>query len=157
MANNYVQCTPAQALKATKEEADILIRLAEQSEDECNIHGFTFEYYKKHKSFYMYAGGCGDENNLPEPFLTALGKLIQKNKLPYLIFGNAFTCDKMHPGQFGGGSFRIHTDGYVEHPEIVWDNKVDKLKDGIKYAINELKEWGSIEAVEILEAVLRNK
>ena len=62
----------------------------------------------------------------------------------------------MRPGEFGGGQFRIHTDGTIKYPDNVWNDKVDKLKDALKYAIQELKEFGSIEAVKALEGALKN-
>ena len=80
MADNYCQCTPTQALKATKKEAYELIKLLEK-ETEDAYHGFRGDYYKKDKEFYMYAEDSMDETQFSKAFLLALARLIKKNKM----------------------------------------------------------------------------
>jgi len=123
MANNYSQCTPVEALKASKKEAHALIELLHAGQEETDDpHGYTGEYYENDNQFYMYAEDYENSENLPESFLKELGKLIAKTRRKYWEFGYAFTCDKMRPGEFGGGQFRIHTDGRIEYPEIKWES-----------------------------------
>ena len=119
MANNYYQCTPVQALKVTRKEAVELIDLL-NPEEEDTFHGFIGEHYEKENTFYMYCEEGGDPDELPKPFLKKLGKLIAKNKLKYLEFGYCFYCDKMRPGEFGGGEFRISIKGEIIYPKINW-------------------------------------
>jgi len=121
MADNYTQCTPECALKATKEEADNLIKLLDNQDIENDVcHGFRGEYYEETGKFYMFAEDNTNEGDLSEEFLKTLGKLIKKNTLPYLEFGYACTCSKMRPGEFGGGYFRINTKGEILYPELKW-------------------------------------
>jgi len=128
MANSYSQCTPECVLKATKKEAENLIKLAqytEEQEDAGEYHGFSFEYYN---GFYMYAEDNFDVSYFGTDFLKALGKLIKKNKMEYLLFGYAYTCSKLRPGEFGGGEFRIYTDGKIKYPTIIWPRKKEIKK-----------------------------
>ena len=120
MADNYYQCTPVQALKATREESVKLIELLQDDEESDRYNGFTGEYYDKDGQFYMYAEDSGDTDGFSEDFLAELGKLIAKNRMLYLEFGYAFTCSKMHPGDFGGGRFRIYVDGTLVYPRDTW-------------------------------------
>lgn len=131
MANNYAQCTPHTSLECTKEQAlkliDILELEVEGQEDyvndiygEPNEHGFKGEYYED-GTFYMYSEDYFDTDYLPKEFTKELGKIIRENDLPYLEFGYAITCDKLRPGEFGGGNFRIYPDSKVLYPTITWD------------------------------------
>jgi len=121
MSNNYSQCTPDTALETTKEEGKRLCELL-NSEDDGDYHGFQGEliYEDDTCEFYMYADDGMYVEDLPEEFLKELGKLIAKNNRGFLTFGYACTCDKMRPGEFGGGEFRITKAGEVVYPEIVY-------------------------------------
>jgi len=121
MSNNYFQCTPTNSLKATKEESDELRALLEEAGEDV-FHGCTIEYDENSKYFYLYFEE-GEPSELPTPFLKTLGKLIRKNRMRYLEFGYAVYCDKMEPGEFNGGSFRITSGGKFWYPTITWEKK----------------------------------
>jgi len=123
MADNYYQCTPVTSLKASKKEAEELIGMLESNSEE-EYHGFRGEYYEEDNEFYMYCEDGGDADELPEEFLKKLGQLISKTGRKFLEFGYAFYCSKMRPGEFGGGRFRIDTDGNIHYPAEAWDDEV---------------------------------
>ena len=117
--NYNTEVTASSALVGTKEEFNILkIRLEEEQEE---AHGFTIEFWGEVDEIYLFAEENGDWNNLPKGFLEDFGQLIARNELKYLEFGAAFTASKMAPGSRGGTSFRIHTDGSIGEPSLVWD------------------------------------
>lgn len=119
MANNYRQCAATEELKCSKAEAQELANLLESGDENLEDAGFDFEY--DGTSLYLYAEEFGDENCLPQDFRTKLGELISKNGVDYLEVGYAFTCSKMRMGEFGGGTFRIMSDGSLVYPTIVWE------------------------------------
>jgi len=120
MANNYSQCAALTDLKCSEIEFDELFNLLYLDEDN-EPHGFALEYDDRGKSAYMYAEEYMNTENLPSKFLEQLGNIIDNNKLEYLEFGYAYTCDKMRMGEFGGGYFRIASNGEIIFPTLTWN------------------------------------
>lgn len=130
MADNYWQCTPTQDLAATKEEATALHLALAPGQDFDYDHGFQIEFDKDEGRVYVFAEAYGDPWSLSEAATKLLGVLIEREGLPYLEFGYAFTCSKMRPGEFGGGKFRIYPDGSLVFPEnTVWPEKEVKTSE----------------------------
>lgn len=119
MANNDCQCTAYDSLACSRKDADDLAELLEENPEVDEYHGFCLEIDdtdSENISVYLYAEDFGATESLSKQFLDKLGQIIAANNLPYLEFGYAFTCSRLRPGEFGGGTFRVYTDGKLEYP-----------------------------------------
>jgi hypothetical protein len=125
MANNYTQYAIQDTLKCSQKDAEKLQDLLDACND--NGHGFDMEFYPSEKDskigeLHIYAESNGNPDAFSDEFLNTLGKIIKKDSSPYITLGYAFTCDKMRPGDFGGGELRITDKGEFIYPKIVWDD-----------------------------------
>ena len=111
--NHYTVYSAERSVPASARDAKALKRLLAQSDG----HGFEVEAAKE--GIYLFAGD-GREDDLPRPFLRALGKILKKAGLPFLRVGYACTADREAAGSQGGGEFRIHQDGKIESPVLFW-------------------------------------
>lgn len=133
MANNYSQHAANEVLIGCKETYDSLLDAlkngrtieGEKEEDEL-YHGFSLDFYPvaddpNSGEVYLYAEETGNEGELPDEFLILFGELIKANSLPYLEIGFACTGSKMRVGAFGGGSYRINSQGKLIFQTITWE------------------------------------
>ena len=115
MANYFIHISAQDTLTATPEEYAALKASLEGALD--NSGGYEVHYLDGR---VFVVGYFHEGDTYPPEFLRLLGKLIEKNGLPYLEFGEAFTCDRLRVGSNGGGYFRIRTDGSSWEPKITW-------------------------------------
>lgn len=122
-ANDTFPCTASEA----KELNDLLAEPL--ADEEAEKSGMRVEYDPASKSGYLVtADASANPEALPEKFLKALGKILKRERWPYLEVGVAFTCDSYRPGSHGGDAFRIHHDGTREWAQLLWasDKKTKK-------------------------------
>ena len=119
--NHYdSQITAKETLKATPEEYSALKAALQQDEDD----GGWFEGYQVfYQTGEVFVAGCfgeGDCRCYPPEFLLLLARLIAKNGLDYLEFGESITSIEPRVGSTGGTYFRIRRDGSRWDPTLVW-------------------------------------
>lgn len=132
MPDYFTDITAAETLKCTPEEASALIcaLIGDEKPEEIDggkglraIHSdslVSVEYDPKGAEIYIYGKDHVDIDQVPKPFLMALGALIRKRAKDYLEFGYANTCSKHCPDSHDGGRFRIDATGHLIEPKIVW-------------------------------------
>ena len=81
----------------------------------------NFEYSRANDGgdFYLYVeeGGAGDAHAI---FLQWVLTTIQEDQFPFITFEYANVCDKMRPGEFGGGAWFITRTGTEFHNTGSW-------------------------------------
>ena len=128
MANNHSECVANSWLSATPEQAEVIIRLA----NECDSGIEIAEDKRQQAILVFWPNGAVWEMMRPE-LLKELSELIAANALDYLQFGEAWYCDKYRDGEFGGCSWRLYANGLVEQSVEVWTgNKRHWLVSGRK-------------------------
>jgi len=132
MPDYFTDITAAETLKCTLEEANVLIHALIDDEKPEEIDGgeglrathsdslVSVEYDRKSAEIYIYGENNVDIDQAPEPFLKAIGELIEKRGKAYLEFGYANTCSKHCPDSHDGGRFRIDANGHFIEPKTVW-------------------------------------
>jgi len=130
MSNSYsifTAATPVPCLPIELEQLQEMLRRAEEDEDHC--HGFTIDNSAGPKSThlelegaYLYAEENGTVDELPADFLLLLGQLMTRAGMPWLELGCAQTCSRLIPGTHGGLFLRLHPDGAIEQPWVLWNS-----------------------------------
>jgi len=119
MANYYTTIVATETLKCSEEQYERLQEVLEDDSVTAFSHGFVVELCEDNR-LYITAEDNGDPDALPEQFLQEIGKLLQEQGSPYLEFAMSFTCSKLRQDGFGGGYFRITSQGKLVFPELVW-------------------------------------
>jgi len=118
MADYYTTIVATESLQCSQEQYERLLEILEDDALTEFFHGFGIELDED--SLYITAEDNGDPDALPEQFLQEIGKLLQEQGSPYLEFAMSFTCSKLRQDGFGGGYFRITSQGKLVFPELVW-------------------------------------
>lgn len=126
MANNYCEVVCDDGIPCDDTDYERLLEALEVDEDDPeHFHGLSAYCDAGVLFMNSWDDEYGDLDRLPERALEVLGEIITKAGLKYWQFGEAYTCSKPRPGEFGGSKVRINADGSIEYPELVWTGGLD--------------------------------
>ena len=129
MANYYAVTTAVCGIKCSDEDYEDLIEaISKEKEDEDGEPiQVNFECLLSQENGEQQLYICSDSDysanidDVPEPALKVIGRIVEKAGLPYWEFSVGYYCDKPRPGSAGGDAFRIYPDGSVRFAELKWD------------------------------------
>ncbi len=150
MANNYFEIVGDETIPCSEElfkklEEALTCEGESDGDDEAYDedsydHGMTVDYYNG--SVHMYSEMNGDLDQLPPAAIEVIKQILAKAGRPHWQFGYHYYCDKMRPGEFGGGFFRIMAAGEVVECERFWPDQwkiSDKQANAIRCAHADLQ------------------
>lgn len=116
--NHFTKYTAGETLLIDRKEAAALKKLLGEPDAE---HGFELAISPDgNVSRVFLFSSQGDIDALPKDFLAEFGNAIDNSGRKYLDIGFACTADREAVGTCGGGTVRIHRNGKIEHPQVIW-------------------------------------
>ena len=140
MANNYSEGTMTPYIPASliKEGTDLYRLIHEGSLEDKDGYPMSIGYDLDGDAYYFYANeDVGYFSNEVAEIFQKFLRTIPVDTMPYIIFEEAYTCSKMHQGEFGGAAWFITrksircqgTSSWIAKMEEQYKNRRKHLKE----------------------------